>query len=212
MQSLPIVELRDASKTYGPVHALRGVTLACKAGEVHAIIGENGAGKSTMMKLLSGVMRPSSGAVAVDGQAVALRGTRDASRRGIVCIFQELSLMPALSVGDNIVLARPQTRLGFVQGAAYVAARACLDRIGAERIAHTLLMSRSVWHKLRESRLMPHLENLPLGDVIPGFQPTRKPVPGRIVLDHSNDSAQRPNSSKGDSASNDSFPNDPDLC
>ena len=89
---------------------------------------------------------------------------------------------------------------------------AYLERIGAERIAHTLLMSRSVWHKLRESRLIPHLENLPLGDVIPGFQPTRKPVPGRIVLDHSNDSAQRPNSSKGDSASNDSFPNDPDLC
>ncbi len=135
MQSLPIVELRDASKFYGPVQALRSVTLTCKAGEIHAILGENGAGKSTMMKLLSGVIRPTSGAVAVDGQTVALRGTRDASRRGIVCIFQELSLMPALSVGDNIVLARPQTRMGVMQRAAYDEARACLNRIGAGHIA-----------------------------------------------------------------------------
>lgn len=135
MQSLPIIELRDVSKSYGPVQALRAVTLACKAGEIHAILGENGAGKSTMMKLLSGVIRPTSGAVAVDGQVAALQGTRDASRRGIVCIFQELSLMPALSVGDNIVLARPQTRMGVMQRAAYGAARACLDRIGADHIA-----------------------------------------------------------------------------
>jgi ribose transport system ATP-binding protein len=135
MPKPPIVELRDASKSYGPVQALRAVTLACKAGEIHAILGENGAGKSTMMKLLSGVMQPTSGAVAVDGQPVALHGTRDASRRGIVCIFQELSLMPALSVGDNIVLARPQTRMGVMQRAAYRQARACLDRIGADQIA-----------------------------------------------------------------------------
>ena len=135
MPNLPIVELRDASKSYGPVQALREVTLACKAGEIHAILGENGAGKSTMMKLLSGVMHPTSGTVAVDDQPVVLQGTRDASRRGIVCIFQELSLMPALSVGDNIVLARPQTRLGVMQRGAYVEARACLDRIGAGQIA-----------------------------------------------------------------------------
>jgi len=107
MQTLPIVALRDPSKSYGPVQARRAVTLACKAGDIHAILGENGAGKSTMMKLLSGVSRPTSGVLATDGQTTSLQGTRDASRLGIVCIYQELSLMPALNVGDNIVLARP---------------------------------------------------------------------------------------------------------
>lgn len=141
MQNLPIVELRAASKSYGPVQALRAVTLACKAGEIHAILGENGAGKSTMMKLLSGVIRPTSGEVAVDGKAVALQGPRDASRRGVVCIFQELSLMPALSVGDNIVLARPQTRMGMMQRAAYDEARACLHRIGAGQITLDRIVS-----------------------------------------------------------------------
>lgn len=141
MQSQPIIELRDVSKSYGPVQALRSVTLACKPGEIHAILGENGAGKSTMMKLLSGVIRPSSGTVAVDGQTVALQGTRDASRRGVVCIFQELSLMPALSVGENIVLARPQTRMGFLQRAAYAEAQACLDRIGAGQIGLDRIVS-----------------------------------------------------------------------
>ncbi len=60
---------------------------------------------------------------------------------------------------------------------------AYLERVGAKRIAHTLMMSRSVWHKLRETRSMPSLEGIPLGDVIPGFQPSRKPVPGRIMLE-----------------------------
>lgn len=141
MQSVPIVELRDASKSYGPVQALRAVTLACKAGEIHAILGENGAGKSTMMRLLSGVMLPSGGAVLVDGKPVTMQGTRDASRRGIVCIFQELSLMPSLSVGDNIVLARPQTRMGVMQRSAYGEARACLDRIGAGHIGLDRIVS-----------------------------------------------------------------------
>ena len=60
---------------------------------------------------------------------------------------------------------------------------AYLERVGAKRIANTLMMSRSVWHKLRETRSMPSLEGIPLGDVIPGFQPSRKPVPGRITLE-----------------------------
>jgi branched-subunit amino acid ABC-type transport system permease component len=126
--------MTEELKEVGVDVGLRSVTLGSKAGEIHGILGENGAGKSTMMKLLSGVIRLTGGSVAVDGKAVALQGPRDASQRGIVCIFQELSLMPALSVGDNIVLAWPQTRLGLMLRAAYTQARACLDRIGATQI------------------------------------------------------------------------------
>ncbi len=102
---------------------------------------------------------------------------------------------------------------------------AYLERVGAERTAHTLLMSRSVWHKLRETRLMPNLDSIPLGDVIPGFQPTRRPVPGRITLDinvgDSNaprSNAQRskpqqfpnrPSAIDSESAPHDSYPHDP---
>lgn len=130
-----VVELRGVSKSYGAVTALRDVTLTCRAGEIHAILGENGAGKSTMMRILAGVIAPSAGTVAVDGQPVRLTGPRDAARRGVVCIFQELSLMPGLDVASNIILARPQTRFGFIRARARAEARACLDRIGAQGIA-----------------------------------------------------------------------------
>ncbi len=104
---------------------------------------------------------------------------------------------------------------------------AYLEKIGAERIANTLLMSRSVWHKLRESRLMQNFDGIPLGDVIPGFQPARKPVPGRITLDVNssdlnlrNNSPRskpqrpntRPNAIDSESSAKDSYPHDPDPC
>lgn len=100
---------------------------------------------------------------------------------------------------------------------------AYLERVGAKRIAHTLMMSRSVWHKLRETRSMPSLEGIPLGDVIPGFQPSRKPVPGRIVLDPQSAKFRirqprknSPNSptNRQTSSNNDQLfpPQDPDPC
>ena len=100
---------------------------------------------------------------------------------------------------------------------------AYLERVGAKRIAHTLMMSRSVWHKLRETRSMPSLEGIPLGDVIPGFQPSRKPVPGRIVLDPQSAKFRirqprknSPNSptNRETSSNNDQLfpPQDPDPC
>jgi hypothetical protein len=97
---------------------------------------------------------------------------------------------------------------------------AYLERVGAKRIAHTLMMSRSVWHKLRETRSMPSLEGIPLGDVIPGFQPSRKPVPGRIMLDPQSAKFRirqpRKNSptNRETSSNNDQLfpPQDPDPC
>lgn len=137
----PLIALAGISKTYGAVTALRDVDFTCEAGTIHAILGENGAGKSTLMKLLSGVIAPTSGTIRLDGVPVGFSGTRDAANHGIVCMFQELSLMPSLTVGDNIVLARPRTMFGFVRRAAYRDAAACLAMIGAERIRLDSLIS-----------------------------------------------------------------------
>lgn len=100
---------------------------------------------------------------------------------------------------------------------------AYLERVGAKRIAHTLMMSRSVWHKLRETRSMPSLEGIPLGDVIPGFQPSRKPVPGRIILEaqslkfrirHPRKNQSSSLTTRETSSNNDQLfpPQDPDPC
>ncbi|MDQ0322610.1 ribose transport system ATP-binding protein [Pararhizobium capsulatum DSM 1112] len=135
MTQSPLVQLTGITKTYGAVTALRDVDFSCSAGTIHAILGENGAGKSTLMKLLSGVISPSAGSMSLDGSPVAFSGTRQASQAGIVCMFQELSLMPSLTVGDNIVLSRPHTIAGFLSRKAYLEATACLARIGAGHIA-----------------------------------------------------------------------------
>lgn len=131
----PLVRLKAVSKSYGGVPALTDVDFHCEASLVHAILGENGAGKSTLMKLLAGMIVPDAGEIAISGQPTRLASPRDAARHGIVCMFQELSLMPHLTVGDNIVIAAPQTRFGLLRRAAYDDARATLDGIGATGIS-----------------------------------------------------------------------------
>lgn len=135
MISAPLIELSGVSKSYGPIQALKSTDFSARAGSIHAILGENGAGKSTLMKLLSGAIQPTTGEIRLDGRPVSFSSTRQASAAGIVCMFQELSLLPTLSVGDNIALVRPQTRFGFMTARGYRAAREVLDRIGAENIA-----------------------------------------------------------------------------
>jgi ribose transport system ATP-binding protein len=131
----PLVRLKSVSKSYGGVPALTDVDFHCEPGLVHAILGENGAGKSTLMKLLAGVIQPDSGEIAVSGKTTRLTSPREAAQHGIVCMFQELSLMPHLSVGDNIVISAPRTRFGFLRRAAYDEVRATLDTIGAADIS-----------------------------------------------------------------------------
>ena len=131
----PLIRLSGIGKQYGGVPALTEVDLEFEAGVVHAILGENGAGKSTLMKLLAGVTQPSTGSLAVDGKPERFASPRDAAARGIVCMFQELSLIPDLTVGENIVLAQAATRAGFIRRSAWRAAAAALARIGAGHIA-----------------------------------------------------------------------------
>ncbi|WP_103035146.1 sugar ABC transporter ATP-binding protein [Castellaniella caeni] len=105
--SVPALRLLDLSMDFGPVKALSGVSLEVRRGSVHALLGENGAGKSTTVKLLSGVMRPTHGRIEVDGRAVVLRSPLQARAQGIQTAFQELTLLPDLSVFDNMLMPRP---------------------------------------------------------------------------------------------------------
>ena len=128
------VTMHGVTKRYGATVALEDVAFSCTAGEIHAVLGENGAGKSTLMKLLAGVIRPTEGHIAIDGREVRLTSTAVAQGLGIVCIFQELSLSPDLTVGENILLGAPGVGWGVLPRGRLTRARALLDRIGGEGI------------------------------------------------------------------------------
>ncbi len=98
------VELRNISKSFGGIAALKNVTLKVLPGEIHALIGENGAGKSTLMKILSGAYTKDAGQIFIDGNEVQIRNTHDSKKIGIGIIYQEFSLVPELSVAENIFL------------------------------------------------------------------------------------------------------------
>lgn len=111
----PVLELMQVSKRYGGIVALEDVDFRAHAGSIHAILGENGAGKSTLMKILAGTIRPSEGDLRIDGRSTEFRSPTDAARAGVICIFQELSVIPDLSVAANVCLAEPPTtRLGLI--------------------------------------------------------------------------------------------------
>jgi ribose transport system ATP-binding protein len=106
------LEMRGIRKTFPGVVALDDVELALHAGEVHMLLGENGAGKSTLIKILSGALSKDAGQIFVDGRAVDVRDPRDAHRLGVRMIYQELTLVPQLSVAENIFLGALPTRSG----------------------------------------------------------------------------------------------------
>ena len=110
-----LLELRDIAKTFGGTHALRQVTVTVRPGEVHAIVGENGAGKSTLIKILCGVYKADEGTVILDGQPVNFHNPQGAIREGIATVHQQFTLVPELTVAENIFLGRlPRTNGGLV--------------------------------------------------------------------------------------------------
>ena len=114
---MPLLSATGIDKRFGGVVALDGADFSCEAGEIHALLGENGAGKSTMVKVLCGVHPPDAGTITYDGEPVTFRGPSDAVAVGIVPVFQELSLVPDLTVAENLFMGEePRTRLGLVDG------------------------------------------------------------------------------------------------
>ncbi|HEX5500607.1 MAG TPA: sugar ABC transporter ATP-binding protein, partial [Thermomicrobiales bacterium] len=117
MDEAPILDIRHVGKRFPGVRALHDVSFTVARGEIHALVGENGAGKSTLMKILSGVYPDYEGEIVFDGAPLALSSPRDAQRRGIAIIYQELNLIPELTVAENIFLGRePHTATGLLDG------------------------------------------------------------------------------------------------
>ncbi|GAA2686195.1 MULTISPECIES: sugar ABC transporter ATP-binding protein [Actinosynnema] len=131
-QEPPPVEVRAVSKSFGAVAAVRDCSFPLHAGEAHALVGENGAGKSTVVNILAGVHRPDSGALLVDGAETAFGSPADAKAAGIAVIHQEPTLFPDLTVAENIAVgAHPLRRFRRVDRAAMRAqARALFERLG----------------------------------------------------------------------------------
>ncbi len=107
----PAIELVGTSKAFGATKAVDDVSFEIEVGTVHALLGENGAGKSTTMKLLSGLIAPDTGTIKIHGQTMRLRSPRDAHRAGIQTAFQELTLVPDLTVLENMVIPNPPINL-----------------------------------------------------------------------------------------------------
>lgn len=135
MTYVPLFRMEGVSKRYGGVRALEAAGLTIEAGRIHAVLGENGAGKSTLIKIMAGVVQPDHGLMELDGRKVEFSSPKAANQAGIACIFQELSLIPDLSVADNIMIGEPPTYLGLIDRRAQRRlAEAALARAGAEDI------------------------------------------------------------------------------
>jgi simple sugar transport system ATP-binding protein len=111
----PLLQTCGLTKSFAGVRVLDGVDITLRAGEIHALLGENGAGKSTLIKLVTGVVARDSGIVRLDGVEIAPRSADAAQQAGIATVYQEVNLLPNLSVAQNLFLGRQPTRFGFVR-------------------------------------------------------------------------------------------------
>lgn len=109
-----IIEMKNVGKTFGSVVALNGIDIAVKPGEVHCLLGDNGAGKSTLIKILSGVFQPTSGQMLYDGKPITFTSPRDALDHGIATVFQDLAMIPLMSITRNFFLGREPTKGSFI--------------------------------------------------------------------------------------------------
>jgi len=111
----PILEALGVNKRFGNTIALKDATFVCQPGSIHALVGENGAGKSTLIKIVAGVVSADSGMIKIDGNVSTVTSPSQAAQQGILPVFQELSLLPELTIAENIFISNaPQNRLGII--------------------------------------------------------------------------------------------------
>lgn len=147
-ESEVIIETRALSRVYPGVVALDNVNYRVYRNKVNVLIGENGAGKSTMMKMLAGVETPSSGQLFLDGQPVSLNSTHQAEKLGISIIFQELNLFPNMNVMDNIFMANEFFQKGRInEKYQYALAKSLLERLELDVDPYTPLGELGIGHQ-----------------------------------------------------------------
>lgn len=137
------VSVRNITKRYGSLHALRGVSLDLRAGEVVGLVGDNGAGKSTLVNIISGALAPTSGEILVDGQPVVLETPVDARRAGIETVYQDLALASDLSIWQNVFLGRERVVPGILGRIGWLDRKAMAERT-REDMARTKIKIPSV--------------------------------------------------------------------
>ncbi|UYO00507.1 MAG: sugar ABC transporter ATP-binding protein [Devosia sp.] len=116
MADQPLIELVEIKKQFGPVIALNGVSVSIMPGECHCLLGDNGAGKSTFIKTMAGVHKPTSGEIRMNGKAVNFDTPRDAMEAGVATVYQDLAMIPLMSVTRNFWMGRePRRRFGPFQ-------------------------------------------------------------------------------------------------
>lgn len=152
MQAETLVQMKHVRKEFPGVTALSDMSFDIRAGEVHVLLGENGAGKSTLMKILSGVYTPTSGSIVVDGKAYKNLTPHDADRLGIRVIYQELSVIPTLSIRENLFVGRlPMKKHGPFHTVDHDEmqrrAEGLLEKVGLRRDARTLVEDLSISEK-----------------------------------------------------------------
>ncbi len=158
-----VLEARNVSKNYGAVEALKNVTFASSSHSIHAIVGENGAGKSTLMKIIAGVAQPSAGEIALHGTPLRLFSPIDALRASIVSVFQELSIVPDLTVAENVCIGFERPRQGLFMSLKQKCARAeqILARMKCEDIDPRELCSNLSLSRLQLVEIAKALSNHP---------------------------------------------------
>jgi len=128
----PRVEVRDLTKRYGSLVALRGVDLELRSGEIVGLVGDNGAGKSTLVNIVAGALPATSGTVLVDGREVSFRTPIDARKAGIQTVYQDLALAPDLSIWANMFLGREQVVSGPMGRIGWLDRKAMMARSGED--------------------------------------------------------------------------------
>ena len=144
---MTLIAATHLSKSYTGVRALDDVAFDVEAGEIHALVGENGAGKSTLIKILGGAVVPDAGEVVLDNASLPLGDPLEVRRRGVSLVYQEFTLVPELTVADNVFLGRERSRVFLRRAEMHRAAQAVLDELGVRLEASAPVRGLSVAHQ-----------------------------------------------------------------